>query len=136
MSHSHFVGSIDNVSISARDIEQYLRDSFAVLRKVIASDTVSALRSAYDQVLASTTGTADCILMGGTNPHVNRPLRLHEIFRANEAIEEGKKCAAVLMGDPRTQLTWDMLIYKAPGSMGVSDWHQERVDPPSSCGYR
>jgi ectoine hydroxylase-related dioxygenase (phytanoyl-CoA dioxygenase family) len=111
--------------VSRATLNQYHRDGFTVLRKVVGRGTIASLTTAYDQILAA--GPADYKLMGGTNPHIPNPSRLHEVFRENEAIEKAGVRAAMLMGVPKAVMCSDMLIYKGPGGTGETPWHQDHA---------
>jgi ectoine hydroxylase-related dioxygenase (phytanoyl-CoA dioxygenase family) len=109
------------------EIEAYRRDGFVILRSVCSLAGLLDIRSAYDELLANTAGSEAVNLLAGAIPQIASPSLLHDTFRTNEAIENGKERAATLMGVRRAKMCFDMLIYKEPGNIKETPWHQDRA---------
>jgi Phytanoyl-CoA dioxygenase (PhyH) len=109
------------------EVARYRRDGFVVIRELCAPSTLRVLRTAYDDLLIAAAGTASYNLMAGAVPHIQRPSLLHDAFRANAAIDNGKIRAASLLGAPRAKVCFDLLIYKEPGNLTETAWHQDHA---------
>ncbi len=104
-------------------VDQFHRDGYTVVDQLIDADAVAALRTAYDELLASPPTTDR--QLGGITRQVLVPSMWHEVFADNEALRAGRKVVAQLFGSPTAARTYDMLIDKPAGHPHETPWHQD-----------
>lgn len=107
-------------------VQRFDADGFVVIEKLIDASVVSALASAYDELLARPREDMPTDReLGGLTRQIMLPHMYHELFRDNPALVAARKIAAPLMGLEDPQLVYDMLIYKPPGHKADTPWHQD-----------
>lgn len=106
--------------------EAFRRDGFVSIPSLADQDGVEALRHGYEELLAGkvAAGVLDRQL-GGKMRQIMQPVLLHPAFRKSAALAEGRRIAADLLGVDDPQLTFSMLIYKEPGQLAETPWHQD-----------
>jgi ectoine hydroxylase-related dioxygenase (phytanoyl-CoA dioxygenase family) len=115
---------MDTASVALR--ENFQRDGFVVLDRLLDATGVSELRVAYDQLLS---GEIDCSAtdnpLGRVTRQIMQPWRYHPVFAHNDALRRGLAVARTLLGVDEPQPIFQMLIYKEPGQMATTPWHQD-----------
>jgi Phytanoyl-CoA dioxygenase (PhyH) len=107
-------------------VEQFRRDGFLSFPQLADAETVGALRATYDDMLSGKIDvTATDNPLGRIVRQIMMPSAYDAIFRSNPALEAGREIAKSLLGveDPRP--VFDMLIYKEPGQLAETPWHQD-----------
>jgi hypothetical protein len=108
------------------DLEAFERDGFLVFENLAGPRTVRALREVYDGLLnheIECTGADN--KLGRIIRQIMNPSSYHALFRDNEAFNRGREIAAVLLGVDKPEPFFDMLIYKEPGQLAETPWHQD-----------
>lgn len=110
----------------AAHVEAFRRDGFVSFSSIADQDDVEALRQGYDELLAGkiAAGALDRQL-GGKLRQIMQPVYLHPAFRDSQALVRGRELACELLGAGDPVLTFSMLIYKEPGQMTETPWHQD-----------
>lgn len=99
---------------------------FAVIEDLIAPEALEALRAGYDALLAADAGAeAGDRYLGGLTRQIMSPERLHPVFADNPALRAAAPLAQRLTGSEGAQMTFSMLIYKPPGHLFETPWHQD-----------
>jgi len=108
------------------DTEAFTRDGFLAFDRIAGPSTVEALGRVYDALLSH---EIDCTAtdnpLGRITRQIMSPSSYHPIFRDNEAFNRGRQIAAALLGIDDPQPVFDMLIYKEPGQLATTPWHQD-----------
>lgn len=122
------------------DIERFRRDGFLAIPDLADSATVAALGAVYDAMLA---GDIDVSLtdkpLGMITRQIMLPSAYHPIFRDNPALAAGREIAKALLDIDEPKPVFDMLIYKEPGQLATTPWHQDfsySQMPHASAGAR
>jgi len=107
-------------------VEQFRRDGFAAIPHLADRATVAALGAVYDAMLsgeidASPTDNP----LGMITRQIMLPSRYHALFRDNQALAAGRELARALLGVDAPDPVFDMLIYKEPGQLATTPWHQD-----------
>lgn len=102
------------------------KDGFAIVQKLASLECIKALKEAYYDILNRRVecGEHDRQL-GGLTRQVIMPHLYHPVFASNEAVSNGRKIASELIGWPDPELSFSMAIYKPPGHMHETPWHQD-----------
>ncbi len=110
----------------AAPAEAFKRDGFVSFPAIADPDAVAALRQGYEELLAGkiAAGALDRQL-GGKMRQIMQPVLLHRAFRHSPALTEGRRLASALLGVDDPELTFSMLIYKEPGQLAETPWHQD-----------
>jgi len=110
----------------AADVEQFERDGFLSLPAIADQDCIEELRHGYDQFLA---GEIDCgpldRQLGRKMRQIMEPVLLHPAFRRSQALRNGREIARNLLQVDEPKLAFSMLIYKEPGQLAETPWHQD-----------
>jgi hypothetical protein len=107
-------------------VDQFKRDGFLVFPRLADGETVAALGAAYDAMLSGEIDvSATDNPLGRKVRQIMMPSIYLEIFRANAAIDAGREIARALLGTPSPSPVFDMLIYKEPGQLAETPWHQD-----------
>ncbi len=107
-------------------VEQFRRDGFLAIPQLADAATVAKLSAVYDAMLRHEIDvSATDNPLGMTTRQIMMPSAYHPIFRDNPARTEAREIAKALLGvdDPRPR--FDMLIYKEPGQLATTPWHQD-----------
>ncbi|MGI9169735.1 MAG: phytanoyl-CoA dioxygenase family protein [Caulobacteraceae bacterium] len=108
------------------DVEKFRRDGFLALPRLADAATVEALGAVYGDML---TGKIDVTAtdnpLGMITRQIMMPSAYHPIFRANPALAAGREIAAALLDVEEPVQVFDMLIYKEPGQLAATPWHQD-----------
>lgn len=108
------------------DVGQFERDGFLSFPQIADAETVADLGGAYDQILS---GEIDCgpldRKLGRLMRQIMEPTRYHPVFLNNEAVRNGRAIARDLLKVPEPRLAFSMLIYKEPGQLAETPWHQD-----------
>lgn len=113
--------------ISTAQVEQFRRQGFVAIGRLVDRDVVAELRQAYDELLehgASGAGTRDSRL-GGLTRQIVFPERSHPLFRDNAALEAGREVARALRGWAEPAYFYSQLLFKPPGHPHATPWHQD-----------
>jgi len=112
--------------MDAATVDQFRRDGFLRIPELADAETVAALRSTYDDMLAGVIDvTPTDNPLGRLVRQIMMPSAYAPIFRSNPALAAAREIAKALLGvaDPRP--VFDMLIYKEPGQLTETPWHQD-----------
>lgn len=117
------VATVDDVDDQAR--ERFLSDGFMAIDQLVDGTALAELRDAYDGIIERRVEAAGDRLLGGLIRQVKDPSREVELFRANPAIEAGRRLAARLFGAGDYAKVYEMLIDKPAGAAHETPWHQD-----------
>jgi ectoine hydroxylase-related dioxygenase (phytanoyl-CoA dioxygenase family) len=108
------------------DVAKFEADGFLAFDRIADDDTVAELALRYDQMLS---GEIDCSLtdrkLGSITRQIMFPSRYHATFQQNAAREAGRQIAIELLATSEPAFVYDMLIYKEPGQIATTPWHQD-----------
>ncbi len=107
-------------------VEQFRRDGFLAIPRLADAATVARLGDVYDAMLRHEIDvSATDNPLGMITRQIMMPSRYHPVFRDNAALTGAREIAKSLLGvdDPRPR--FDMLIYKEPGQLAATPWHQD-----------
>lgn len=108
------------------DVERFRRDGFLAMPKLVEAEAVAELAQVYDAMLR---GEIDCSAtdnpLGMTTRQIMIPSAYHPIFRNNPALDAARGLARDLLGVDDPKPVFDMLIYKEPGQLATTPWHQD-----------
>ena len=108
------------------DVEGFRRDGFLSLSRLADARTVAALGAVYDAMLAGEIDvTPTDNALGRITRQIMAPSAYHPLFRSNAAFEAGRQIAKALLGVAEPTPVFDMLIYKEPGQLASTPWHQD-----------
>lgn len=107
-------------------VEEFDQDGFAVIPNLVSQQSLNSMVNAYDDLLE---GKIDCGVydrdLGGLTRQVMMPHLLHPAFRENEAVTQARELAVELTRQPDPEINFSMLIYKPPGHIHPTPWHQD-----------
>jgi ectoine hydroxylase-related dioxygenase (phytanoyl-CoA dioxygenase family) len=107
-------------------VDQFHRDGFIVFPRLADDATVEEIRTVYDAMLS---GNIDCSrtdnALGRITRQIMNPSNYHEIFRRNSALDQAREISKELLGTAEPRPIFDMLIYKQPGHVAETPWHQD-----------
>lgn len=107
-------------------VERFRRDGFLALPHLVDSAAVEEIGGVYDAMLAGEIDvSATDNPLGRITRQIMMPSAYHPIFRDNPALDAGREIAAVLLGADDVAPVFDMLIYKEPGQLADTPWHQD-----------
>jgi hypothetical protein len=107
-------------------VEEFRRDGFLAIPRLADAETVARLGEVYDAMLRREIDvSATDNPLGMITRQIMMPSKYHAVFRDNAALEGAREIAKSLLGvdDPRPR--FDMLIYKEPGQLATTPWHQD-----------
>ena len=107
-------------------VQDFDQKGFIVVDRLISDAAVDEIAAVYDDILE---GRVDCgsddSNLGRITRQVMVPSKYHALFRANAALDAGRKIAADLLRCAEPLFTFDMLIYKPPQHPHETPWHQD-----------
>lgn len=107
-------------------VEQFRRDGFLAIANLADAATVEAIGAVYDDMLAGAIDvSATDNPLGMITRQIMHPSAYHPIFRDNPALDAAREVAAALLGVAKPLPVYDMLIYKGPGEIAETPWHQD-----------
>jgi len=107
-------------------IDQFHRDGFLSFGQLADAETVRALRDIYDDMLSGAIDVSPTDNpLGRIVRQIMSPSAYHPIFRSNPALDAAREIARALLGAAEPQPVFDMLIYKEPGQLAETPWHQD-----------
>ena len=107
-------------------VERFRRDGFLAISQLTDLSTVNAIAAVYDAMLDGQIDvSATDNPLGRITRQIMSPAAYHPIFRDNPALDAGREIAIALLGVPRPEPVFDMLIYKEPGQIAETPWHQD-----------
>ena len=108
------------------DVERFERDGFLAIPRIAGPECVAELRQAYEDMLSGRvkSGPLDRQL-GSKIRQIMQPCYLSPVFADNEAVRNGREIARALLKVEEPQLAFSMLIYKEPGQLNETPWHQD-----------
>ncbi|HEX4197103.1 MAG TPA: phytanoyl-CoA dioxygenase family protein [Caulobacteraceae bacterium] len=107
-------------------VERFRRDGFLTIRRLADSETVRAIGAVYDDMLSGAIDvTPTDNPLGRITRQIMVPSTYHPIFRSNPALDAAREIAVALLGVPEPRPIFDMLIYKEPGQVAETPWHQD-----------
>ncbi len=115
---------MDVSSITPAIITEFQDRGFISVPRLISDEAVRELRDAYDRILRREVEAAGDRQLGDVTRQVMRPHEAHEAFRANEARQTAEAIAEEIF-DGEPAFLYDMLIYKPPGHLVETPWHQD-----------
>lgn len=116
------------MKLKSTDVQNFKRDGFIRINRLIDDETVGKLRVYYDQFM---NGEIACDeknrKLGGVIPLLLHPRLYHDYFRSNPALDEAAQAAVQLMGNSEVKFNFDMLIDKPPLTEKETPWHQDQA---------
>lgn len=108
------------------DVERFRTDGFLAIQRLAEPATVAALGAVYDAMLDGRIDvTPTDKPLGMITRQIMMPSAYHPIFRSNPALDAAREIAKELLGASEPRPVFDMLIYKEPGQLAVTPWHQD-----------
>lgn len=107
------------------DLEQFKRDGFLTFDRFVSLETVRALRDVYDRMLSGEVACVGDRKLGGLTRQIMQPDLNHVLFTDNPALDAGRAIAKVVLGCEEPIIALQMLIYKEPGQLAETPWHQD-----------
>jgi hypothetical protein len=106
--------------------ERFKRDGFLAIPRLADAETVRAIGAVYDDMLSGAIDvTPTDNPLGRITRQIMVPSVYHPIFRDNPALNAAREIAVALLGVPEPKPIFDMLIYKEPGQVAETPWHQD-----------
>lgn len=107
-------------------IEQFRHEGFLAIPQLADAATVAALREVYDSMLAGEIDvSATDQPLGRITRQIMLPSAYHPLFLDNPALDAGRQIARELLEVDDPKPIFDMLIYKEPGQLATTPWHQD-----------
>lgn len=108
------------------DVDRFRQDGFLAIPRLADTATVAEIGAVYDDMLSGAIDvTPTDNPLGRTTRQIMIPSTYHPIFRDNPALAAGREIARALLGDDQPAPVFDMLIYKEPGQLATTPWHQD-----------
>jgi len=107
------------------DVLKFSLNGFLALSKLVDGVVVEKLRHAYDEILSGAVVCAGDRKLGGKVRQIMYPQHQHPVFADNAALDAGRAVARRLLGVDEPELGLQMLIYKEPGQLNETPWHQD-----------
>ena len=111
--------------LAPEQVEAWSHDGFLVLDSFVDDDTLAALRTAYDEIIAKDVEASGDRMLGGITRQVMLPSAAHPAFDANPVVRKGISIGRRLFGTDDVVRTFDMLIYKPPNHPHDTPWHRD-----------
>ena len=111
--------------LAPSQVEAWRRDGFLVVYQFIDDATLTNLRMAYDRVLSRDVRLPGDAMLGDVIRMIEYPSSGDDTFAVNPAVELGIEYARTLLGRDDVARVFDMLIYKPPGDLHETPWHQD-----------
>jgi hypothetical protein len=112
--------------IGQAEVERFERDGFLSIARLVEPGAMADLAEVYDAILDR---RIDCgptdELLGRITRQIMFPNWYHSIFTENAAYLNGKAVAARLLAIDEPVPVFQMLIYKQPGQLATTPWHQD-----------
>jgi len=116
------------MKLNPTDVQNFERDGFIRIDRLINDETVEKLRIYYDQFINGEIACGEHNRKLGNLIHqVMHPRRHHDYFSNNPALDEAMGVAAQLTGKSDVQVVYDMLIDKPPLTEKETPWHQDHA---------
>jgi ectoine hydroxylase-related dioxygenase (phytanoyl-CoA dioxygenase family) len=116
------------MKLNSTDVQNFKRDGFIRIDRLIDNETVEKLRVYYDQFMNGEIASSDeNRKLGGAIPLLLHPRLYHDYFRHNPALDESMEVAAQLMDSSAVKFNFDMLIDKPPLTEKETPWHQDQA---------
>jgi ectoine hydroxylase-related dioxygenase (phytanoyl-CoA dioxygenase family) len=109
--------------LSDAQLRRYDDDGFLAIDDLIDDHTVAELREAYGEVLNRRVDAPAGQMLGGRIRVITWPAAAYAAFGDNRALAVLRELADQVLGDASP--TFDMLIYKPPGDVEITPWHQD-----------
>lgn len=116
-------GALSATLLRADQVARFHEDGFAVVDRLIDPAAVEELRTAYDDALSGAPPANDQRL-GGQTRVIHRASQSHPVFASNAAVDAARQLATQILGRD-AELTFDMLVFKPPGHLHETSWHQD-----------
>jgi hypothetical protein len=108
------------------EAKRFARDGYLSIPALGGPGCVAQLGAIYEQFLG---GKVACgpfdRRLGDKMRQIMEPCRLHPAFADNEAVQNGRRLAQALLKVENPKLAYSMLIYKEPGQVNETPWHQD-----------
>src|ERR1700685_2062500 len=112
--------------MDAAAVERFKRAGVLAIPGLADAQTVRTLGAVYDDMLSGAIDvTPTDNPLGRITRQIMMPSAYHPIFRANPALDAARAIAVALLGVPEPAPIFDMLIYKEPGQVAETPWHQD-----------
>lgn len=111
--------------IGPDQIDAFEQNGYLAIPNLASAATVELLREAYDALLENAVNAATERKLGGRIRQIMFPSRCNAIFSNNTAVTKGRAIAAKLLRTQNPNALFDMLIYKEPGQLTETPWHQD-----------
>jgi hypothetical protein len=114
------------MTVTSAEVERFRQDGFLVFPRLVDQATVARLGAVYDAMLDGRIDvSATDNPLGMVTRQIMVPSLYDPIFRDNPALDAGREIARALLGAPEPVPVFDMLIYKEPGQLAETPWHQD-----------
>ena len=123
------------------DVDRYVRDGFLRFEQLVDAEDLAPLRDVYDRLLSGAIEAPTDRRLGGITRQIMNVWQYDPIFRENSAFRAGREIARAILAVDEPEPVFDMLIYKEPGQLATTPWHQDfayAVMPftPAGRGWR
>ena len=116
------------MKLNPTDVQNFRRDGFIRIDRLIDDQTIEKLRGYYDQLISGEISSGeDNRKLGGQIHQIMHPRLYHEYFRRNPALNEAMEASVELIGKSEVKFFFDMLIDKPPLTEKATPWHQDEA---------
>jgi ectoine hydroxylase-related dioxygenase (phytanoyl-CoA dioxygenase family) len=113
---------------SSKQIEDFRRDGFLRIDRLIDDATIGKLRGYYNRFISGEIPSGeDNRKLGGQIHQIMHPRLHHDYFRSNPALDEAMEASLGLLGRSEVKFFFDMLIDKPPLTDKETPWHQDEA---------
>jgi hypothetical protein len=108
------------------EVNRFKRDGYLAFSRLIDEQTVTDLGEIYDAMLRREIDVSPTDNpLGMVTRQIMMPSLYHAMFKDNPALSRGREIASELLGATDPAMAFDMLIYKEPGQLATTPWHQD-----------
>jgi ectoine hydroxylase-related dioxygenase (phytanoyl-CoA dioxygenase family) len=116
------------MKLNPQDIQDFRRDGFLRIDRLIDDPTIEKLRGYYDQFISGEIASGeDNRKLGGQIHQIMHPRLHHDYFRSNPALDEAMEASRELLGKSEVTFFFDTLIDKPPLTDKETPWHQDEA---------
>lgn len=108
-------------------VESFRKDGFVVIPQLVNRSAIRQIGTVYDAMINSEIGADPADKSPGRRiiREVMMPSAHNPVFRDNAALDAGREVARELLSVDKPVLVFDLLIYKEPGQLAETPWHQD-----------
>ena len=112
--------------MNANLVKQFREEGFLRIPQLVGTETVAEIGAVYDAMLAGEIDVSPTDNpLGRITRQIMTPSEYHPIFRDNPALSAGREIARELLDTADPWPIFDMLIFKEPGQLAMTPWHQD-----------